>query len=126
MSVGNVEIVRRALAAFERQGVRDIEALIPYVTEDVELRSAIIGGAEGNVYRGHDGIRRWAAEGAELFDELRLVADDERAVSAFVVALGFIHARGGASGLTLDSPTEWVITVRDGLIARLSGYLDHE
>jgi ketosteroid isomerase-like protein len=124
MSAEDEQIVRRALTAFEFR--RDLGPLLELVSEDVELRSAIIGGAEANVYRGHDGVRRWAREGEEAFEELALVAEDVRTVGDAVVALGFIHVRGGASGVAFDSPSGWVFGVRDGRIARMHGYLDHD
>ena len=126
MVLSDVEVVEHALAAFERRGFDDIEGLIEWLTEDVELRSAIVGGADGSVYRGHDGIREWARGVGEAFDELHLVARDVRAVGELVVGLGHVTARGGASGLELDVPIGWVLTVRDGRVARMHGYLDPE
>jgi ketosteroid isomerase-like protein len=123
MGLSNVEIVRRALDAFVG---RDPDALAEWCTEDVELRSAVIGTAEGNVYRGHDGLRDWAREGRELFAELQLIADDIREVGELVVMLGHIHARGGSSGVVLDSPSGWVVWMRDGRIAAMTGYLSHD
>ena len=122
MGLSNVEKVRRALDAFVG---RDPDALAEWCTEDVELRSAVIGTAEGNVYRGHDGLRDWAREGKELFDELQFIADDIREVGELVVMLGHIHARGGSSGVVLDSPSGWVVWMRDGRVAAMTGYLSH-
>jgi hypothetical protein len=45
MSQENVEIVRQALDAVNQ---RDTEAGLPPIDPEVELQSAIIGGAEGN------------------------------------------------------------------------------
>ena len=126
MELSNVEVVTRALAAFESTGFADIEPFIAWVTEDVELRSAIVGGAEGNVYRGHDGIREWAREVTDAFDDLHLIAEEFREVSDVVVGLGHVKARGGASRLELDVPSGWVVAVRDGRIAWMHGYLEHE
>jgi hypothetical protein len=60
MSEENVEIVRHSVEAINRG---DVEAALSYTDPDGELYSAIVGGAEGNVYRGHDGFRRWYAGG---------------------------------------------------------------
>jgi hypothetical protein len=68
MSQENVAIVQRAL---EATNSADIEEVLTYIDSDGELHSAIIGGAEGNVYRGHDGFRRWYAETEATFEELR-------------------------------------------------------
>jgi ketosteroid isomerase-like protein len=126
MGLSNIEVVQRALAAFESTGFADIEPFVEWVTEDVELRSAIVGGAEGNVYCGHDGIRAWARQVSDALDELHLIAEDFREVGGFVVGLGHVKARGGASGLELDVPSGWVVEVRDGRVARMHGYLDHD
>ena len=125
MALSDVEVVRRSLDAFERCGFPDVEELIEWLAEDVELRSAIVGGAEGNTYRGHDGVRQWARAVDEAFDELHMVAEDIRQVGGVVVGLGHVNVRGGASGLTLDVPVAWVLTVRDGKLATMHGYLDH-
>ena len=123
MATSNIEVVRRTLEAFDEQ---DVEASVAWTTEDVVVRSAVIGVAEGNVYRGHDGIRQWARERAETFDELRFVLEEAREVGDSVVALGHIHGRGEASGIVLDTPSGWVFSVRDGKIASMRGYLDRD
>ena len=124
MVLSKVDVVKRSLAAFERSGVGDVEELLEWLTEDVELRSAIVGGAEGNVYRGHEGVRRWAAEVAEALNDLHLHAEEFREVGELVVATGHVSARGGVSGLELDVPIAWVLSVRDARIATMRGYLD--
>ena len=54
MSQENVEIVRRSLEAY---AAGNVEEMLRYVDPQGELHSAIIGGAEGKVFRGHDGFR---------------------------------------------------------------------
>ena len=119
----NLEVVRHALDGFDG---RSADELLRWATEDVELRSAIIGGAEANVYRGHDGIREWARERDETFPEIRFLIDDMRAVGDLVVVLGHIKARAAASGVEIDTPSGWVVSVRDSLIATIHGYLSHD
>jgi ketosteroid isomerase-like protein len=53
MSEENVELVRRALEAFPRG---DMEEMLSFMDPEGEFHSAIVGGAEGNVYRGHEGF----------------------------------------------------------------------
>jgi ketosteroid isomerase-like protein len=118
-----IDVVRRALEEFDGH---DAEALLAWATDDVEMRSAVIGGAEGNVYTGHEGVRRWARERDEAFEEIRFVVDELQEVGELVVALGRIHARGEASGVPLEMPSGWVVSVRDGRIATMHGYLDHD
>jgi ketosteroid isomerase-like protein len=122
MSEENVEIVRRGFEAINRG---DIEGAVSYADPDSELHSAIVGSAEGNVYRGHDGLRQWFAEVMESFEELRTELTEFRDLGDRVVAFGHIHARGRESGLELDAVTGWVVTVRNGKVLRAEGYLSY-
>jgi ketosteroid isomerase-like protein len=120
MSEENVEVVRQALAAYARG---DIEEGLSYLHPEGELHSAVIGNAEGKVFRGHDGIRTWFAELEETFDEMTTELTEYRDLGDRVVAFGHIHARGRESGLELDSPTGWVMTLRDGKVLKAEGFL---
>jgi uncharacterized protein len=121
MSQENVETVRRSLDAF---AASDVEEMLSYVDPEGELHSAIIGGAEGNVYRGHDGFRRWYAESVQSFEVLEIELTEFRDLSDRVIAFGHIHARGRESGLELDSPTGWVFAMRRGKVVRAEGFLN--
>jgi len=123
MSQENVEIVHRAFAAYGRG---DIEETLADIDPDGELHSAIIGGAEGNVYRGHDGFRRWHAEAEAAFEELTTELTEFRDLGDRVVGLGHVHARGRESGLELDSVTGWIFTLRDGKVVKAEGFLSVE
>jgi ketosteroid isomerase-like protein len=124
MSESNVEIAQRLWGAFEQGGFRGIDAWIGLLAEDVELHPAIVGGADGSTYHGHDGVRAWAREVDETLEDLHLRADEYREVGGRVVAIGHVSARGGASGLELDVPIAWVLSIRDGRVATMHGYLD--
>ena len=120
MSEENVEVVRRSVEAFT---AGDVETMLAYADPDGELHSAIIGGAEGRVYRGHDGLRQWFADSMESFEELRTELTEFRDLGDRVVAFGHTHARGRESGLELDTETGWVFTVRKGKFVRAEGFL---
>jgi ketosteroid isomerase-like protein len=120
MSQENIEIVRRGFEAYAR---RDVDQFLSYLDPDFELHSAIVGGAEGRVYRGHDGVRRWLADSDESFEDLRIEPTEFRDLGDRVLVFGRIRARGRESGLELDSPTGWVSTVRDGRLVKAEGFL---
>ena len=120
MSQENVEIVRQSLEAYASG---EIEEMLAYVDPGGELHSAINGGAEAKVFRGHDGFRRWFAETRESFEELSTDLTEYRDLGDRIVAFGHIHARGRGSGLEIDSPTGWVFTVRRGKVVRAEGFL---
>jgi len=120
MSQENLEVVRNSMQAF---ATGDIEEMLSYIDPDSELHSAIIGGAEGNVFRGHDGFRRWYAESMESFEQLSTEFREYRDLGDRILAFGHIHARGRGSGVEIDSPTGWVFTVRGGQIEKAEGFL---
>jgi ketosteroid isomerase-like protein len=120
MSQENVEIVRQSLEAYASG---EVEEMLAHVDAEAELHSAIIGGAEAKVFRGHDGFRRWFAETRESFEELSTELTEYRDLGDRIVAFGHIHARGRGSGLEIDSPTGWVFTVRRGKVVRAEGFL---
>src|SRR6185503_9629086 len=105
MSQENVEVVQRTYEAFNRG---DLEEMLSYVDPEIELHSAIVGGAEGNVYRGHGGFRRWFADSFESFEDITSVYSEFRDLGDRVFAFGHVHARGRESGVELDSPIAWV------------------
>src|SRR5215210_7744520 len=123
MSQQNVDVVRRSMAAYAGG---DVDEMLTYVDPDCELHSAIIGGAEGKLYRGHAGFRSWFAEASESFDELATELTEFRDLGDRVLAFGHIHARGRESGLELDPPTGWVFTLRDGALLKVEGFLDRD
>jgi ketosteroid isomerase-like protein len=121
MSEENVEKVRRSLEALASG---DVEEMLSYFDPKAELHSAIIGGAEGKVFRGHDGLRRWYAETGEIFEELEIEFAEYRDLGDRIVAFGRIHARGRGSGMEIDSPTGWVFTARGGRVVKAEGFLN--
>ena len=121
MSEENVEVVRRCLAAYADG---DVEEMLSYIDPESELRSAIIGGAEGKVFRGHGGFRQWFAETTQSFNELKTELTEFRDLGDRVLGFGHIHARGRESELELDSPTGWVFTIRHGKVVRAEGFLN--
>jgi ketosteroid isomerase-like protein len=120
MSQENVEIVRRSVEAVNEG---DIDRVLSFAGPDAELHSAIIGGAEGRVYRGHEGFRQWYADLMESFRELVTELTEFQASGDRVIAFGRIRAHGRESGVDLDAETGWVFTVRRGVIVRAEGFL---
>jgi ketosteroid isomerase-like protein len=120
MSEENVEQVRQGLDAYHR---RDLEELLSYMDSEIELHSAIIGGAEGNIYRGHDGFRRWYRETFETFEDFRNEWFEFRDLGDRVLAIGRVKARGRESGVELDSEMCWVFTLQRMKVQKAEGYL---
>jgi hypothetical protein len=113
MSQENVEVVRRAVEAFNRREV-PLELLHPEVEWIEDPRYP---GAQS--YRGREGVERsingwwetWASLGMRV--EGMVDADD------LVVFWGVTQARGADSEVTVSGPFGGVWAFRDGLVVRV-------
>ena len=123
MSQENVDLVEAWAAAIPRAVDDDVEKLISYVDSEGELHSAIVGGVEANIYRGHDGFRRWVADSFESFEAVENEWSEFRDLDDRVLALGHVKARGRGSGMELESPIGWIFTIRRGKVAKTEGFL---
>jgi ketosteroid isomerase-like protein len=120
MSEENVEIVRRAFEAWDRQ---DYEAASSDFSLDVEIDASdrILN---PGIYTGIDGARRFRGEIAEAWGEFHVEIEDVLSAGDEVVVLVRSIARGRASGAEVDSRAAWVVDVREGKITRLRLYRD--
>jgi uncharacterized protein len=118
----NLDVVRAGFAAYN---AGDVDGLLAVCAPDVEL-VPLPSLLTGEPFRGHEGVREyldaisddWSQRAVEL-DRL-IEAGDE------VVLRGRFQARGRSSGVELDAPAAWVVTLRDGKVVRLRAYTDPE
>jgi ketosteroid isomerase-like protein len=120
MSQENVEVIRRALDAFNR---RDWDAWIAMCHEDSELYS-LRAQLEGRPYTGKEGLRRFIADQDEEWDYVRFEALEFRDGGEWVVVLCDFKARGSASGVELDFPVGVVFATREGKVSYARFYSD--
>lgn len=121
----HVDLVQRSLEAWNAE---DLDRLVACAHPEIEIdfsANPLFPGLE-DVYRGHDGLRRWWADFKEPFEfirvePVRLVAGEDRAV-------GLLHfeARGKSSGVAVDLQLVNRWTYRDGLIVLYEGVPDFE
>jgi ketosteroid isomerase-like protein len=108
----NVDIVRAVFEAFSR---RDMAALLDLADPEIEFRPATARVAgRTDPYRGHDGLRKYLADVARVWQELRSEPDEYRQVGDRVVATGRVYAWG--VGRVIDAPAGWVWRLRDGKV----------
>lgn len=108
----NVQAVQ---AVYEAFATRDAEAMIRHIHPECEFRpfgTRLLRG-EDDPYRGHDGIRRYLADVAELWDELTLEPLDYRSAGTSVVVFG--HVTGRSPRAEVDTQVTWVWKLRDAL-----------
>jgi ketosteroid isomerase-like protein len=117
MSQENVEIVREALATFDRTGDFAWSLIAP----DADLVNA--PGSPFTNASGHQGFRDWPKDVNEAFEQWEARVDDVLdAPGDKVVVLNHMWGRGRGTGLELEMELNVVYTVVDGKITRIEGY----
>ena len=113
-----MDLVRRAFEAFPRG---DMEEMLSYADPEAELYSAIIGGAEGNVYRGHEELRRWYTETFESFEEVSS-SGASFVTSAIASSPSGESSCAGARVEWNSTPRRcWIVTLRHGKLLKIEG-----
>jgi ketosteroid isomerase-like protein len=126
MSQENVEVVRRAVEAWQRD---DLETWLALIDPDMEYHPAIRRVLEGgaSLYRGHDGMREFWTFWRTEADDFRLESQELRDLpDGRVLHLARIRWRGAASGVEVESPYGMVVTVRGGKIVHSIDCLSHD
>ncbi len=118
MSQENVEAFKRAVEAINRG---DIDGVLNELDPEVEFHAFLeeLLGGEGQVYMGHDGVRRFFRDFNEAFDELYWQYPDIRDLGDRVLAIGSFRARGRASGAETEIPLGVLIDYEEGLATRV-------
>jgi ketosteroid isomerase-like protein len=119
MSQENVEAVNTLFAAFAR---RDFEAAAGVLDPSVEVRPAIVGGPEGVVYRGLDGMRRFWADIDAAWAEFRIAPEEFRELDGEILVFGRAIARGRESGIVIDAAAAWIARLHHGKIVGFQSF----
>jgi ketosteroid isomerase-like protein len=120
MSQENVELLRRAYDAWEREGV---EGIIPLLDPEVVWRNPAEG--VGGVFYGHGGVREWVRQVYEAMEEVHYSVDRiEELPDGRLFALLQARVKGRGSGLEMEIPFAHVIEVHGGKATSLTQYTD--
>jgi ketosteroid isomerase-like protein len=121
MADEDVEVVRRALEAFNEGDTASVIELMDPDIEFVPVRAVL----DGSSYRGHEGFKRFVADMGEDWEDFHPTSELFRDLGdGRVLVLGRFHARGRASGIEIETPGAWVNEVRDGKIVHMRFYAD--
>ena len=125
MSEKSVEIVRRAIEAFNR---RDISALVAATTDDFEWITLTGGTIDSAVYRGAAGIAAYFRDTATVWESMRIEPKEFRDLSAkTMLVVSVLHARGMGSGVEVEADLYGLFRVREHKLAAFRSFgTEHE
>jgi ketosteroid isomerase-like protein len=114
------ELVRRAYKAFSE---RDLHALLELSDPRIEIHTVtgMVAGRD-EPYQGHDGLKDYLNDVAELWDEIELMPSAFHELSdSRLVVFGRVRARRELA--VIDAPNAWLWEVGEGRIrsARVFG-----
>ena len=121
MSEENVEIVRRLWADLETE---NLEASIHLLDKGVEIWNAPEFPVTGP-YRGHDGVRQWAAEQWEVLSGLHHEIEEIIEAPDGETLVSVQRTQGRMRHTDMKTNLQWATTwtIRDGKVLRAYGYL---
>jgi ketosteroid isomerase-like protein len=120
MSPENVEIVRRAIDAFDQ---RDLDAALREVDPEVEVDWSRSAGLEAGIYRGYQAVRGFWSTFLEMFDQISTTADE--LIESGEHVLVALRSRGqGRGGIVVEAKSVSVVTVREGRIVQWRLYAE--
>jgi ketosteroid isomerase-like protein len=115
MSLENVEIVLRGVAALNRGDAEAFAALC-----DAQFEMRLVGAVGEPVrYVGVDGVRQFFRDMGETWADWGFEVDEARDLGEHVLITGRQRGRGRVSGIDVDSPRACVLAVRNGAVTEL-------
>jgi ketosteroid isomerase-like protein len=121
VSQKNVEVMRRALHAFNKRDGDTFGVLLAENAEIIPVRAAL----EGVTFRGGAAGAQYLAAADETWDDLQWEVDEIRDGDDWVLALGRIRGKGRDSGVAIDTRAGWVACFHAGLITRFETHSDY-
>ena len=124
MSDENVQLV---LAAVDAYNAGDLDALMELCAPDIEVFPDASVFPEADPLRGRDEYRRWLEEANSAWISARNDTIEAFALGADrVLHRGQWGGEGAASGLYTTASITDIWTIRDGQIARVEYFFDHD
>lgn len=124
MSEKNVEIVRKAFAAFDRG---DTEAILRLCDEDIVITQPPELPDASPEQHGHSGVLEAFAIWPEQWDDYRSeILKIAAAPRGKVFVTTRTRGRGKQSGIEVDMEFSFVFTVRDAKISKVQGFVQED
>ena len=112
MSRENVEIVQRAIDAFNR---RDLEALARFADPELEMDWSRSRGVEAGIYRGVQDARGVWNEFLDIFDQVTVSPEEFIDLGDRVLVPHRTRMRG-REGIEVQTQSAFVVTLRSGRV----------
>jgi hypothetical protein len=119
----NVEVVRRAIDAFNRGELEALAEVVDFYDPEIEYHEDP-GFLEAGVYRGPGALAAHWRQFLDAFEDYRFEIEELLDAGDDVVVLTHQLGRGKGSGIEVDMRNAWVFTLRDGKLARIRPYAD--
>ncbi len=118
----NVDVAKRCIDAFN---ARQVDVFTALTTPDFVWSPSMVA-VEGEVFHASEGIRRYFDSLSSAWETFLILPDSFRELPSVVVMLGRLSGHGKNSGVPVDASLGMVFDLRDGKVARIRGYLDHD
>jgi ketosteroid isomerase-like protein len=118
----NVELARRF---FDANNARDTDAIIACFDPSAEFHS-VFAAVGGEVYHGHDGVRRYVRDRADALEEIRLEPEAYFDLGEDTLIFYVGRGRGRHSGAEVALPGAQVFRWREDLIVYAKGYVHRQ
>ena len=112
-------LIDRLFDAFNRRDPAAVTALCDERVEFSSVTAEFAGRREP--YRGHDGLRQYFADVAEIWDELLVTAKEVRTREDAILVVGHVYARSRQLGIR-DTPAAWVWRLEGELLVEGAVY----
>jgi ketosteroid isomerase-like protein len=120
MAQDNVQALRDVFEAFNSG---DLGRVIAFTHPDFEGVVPPELSAEPDIYRGHDGIRRYFQSFEEAMTEIRFHADRLWDAGESVAVAARLTAKGRQTAISVEQQFVLVWTFRDGMAIRVQAYV---
>lgn len=122
MSRQNVDIAKRAIVAFN---ARDVKGFVALTSSDFEW-SPSMSAIENELFVGGEGIRKYFDALGDAWEQFRVIPHGFLEQPDAVLVLGALEGRGKGSGATVYASLGMAFDLREAMIWRIRGYLDHD
>ncbi len=111
MSEENIELLHRAIDAFNR---RDLDDFLALADPEIELTPLNLE-LEGGAYRGHDGLRSFWREYTDVFPDFQSEVEEVRELGEMTLARVRLTGHGTGSAVPFEGPIWQLARWRSGL-----------